>query len=147
MMRQAVSTPKKSPTSVFLFWSVCTSGKSSEGVQLYVIHIRSIHHSYVSGLHIATQLAHVATVMMICRIRDYAYRYEGDKIESDVYFCSIFIFSVFSPVHTFGYQFDSCRINSSDGSFESSRQPENHLPPSRVIFFIIQLGRNKLRTG
>ena len=31
---------------------------------------------------------------MICRIRDYAYRHEGDKIESDVYFCSSFMFSV-----------------------------------------------------
>ena len=62
--------------------------------------------------------------MMICRIRDYAYRDEGVQIESDMYFCRRFVFSVFSPVHTFGNQFDSRRINSSDGPLEASWQPE-----------------------
>ena len=47
-------------------------------IELLIIHIGSVHHGYVSRLHISAQLAHVAAIMMVCRISDYAYWYERD---------------------------------------------------------------------
>ena len=41
-----------------------------------------------------------------------------------MYFCCCFVFSVLGPIHALGYQFNSCRVNCSDGPFETPGQPE-----------------------
>jgi len=80
----------------------------SQRIELLIIYISPIHHGYVSGLHVPAQLTHVAAIMMIGLICDYANRNERDQIERDMYFCCRFVFPVLGPVHALGNQFDSC---------------------------------------